>query len=596
MARIQGGSQPAQADADHQQLGYLFGGGAGDAPPACHRGPTLVGSIARRSILALLHGWLLEGSGSNLWTRSVVRSLCRQGETVHLVCQENHPADYDFVAAAFTHKRDGSVVTMFERATPFAGKCVLHKPELPGVLPVFVWDEYEEHSRVVPMIELGDDELEAYIDRNKTVVEAIVDDYKITGIHANHAVLMPTVAQRVRASRGVPFTIMPHGSDIEYAVKKDRRFLAYASSAIESCGRVFVIGDEMRERVRSVFRDVPDLDRRLSGLHLGVDTSEFEPVERTMRSGRIEKLVASAAHLAKGKTEGESARLRDALRKWAPGTPLAPLLHGAATYDPKKADDNLGAKLERIDWSRPTVLFVGRLIAAKGIQSVIAALPAALEARPDLQLIVVGHGPLRELMEAFIFALSEGGDELLAEILDSGRVLEHAASIDRGYSEVSAFLARLSADGLLDNYTASARSSRFSDSITFTGYLTHHELKHLFACCDVGIFPSVVREAGPLVFLEAIASGCLPMGTYLGGMAASIDAVSRELGGDLKRLMSLSPDRTADDIAEKLPVALLHAPEYRLALSEVARKHYDWSSVSAKLRAELDLLAGGLHE
>ncbi|MBA3645661.1 MAG: glycosyltransferase family 4 protein [Gemmatimonadaceae bacterium] len=526
----------------------------------------------------------------------MVRSLCRQGETVHLVCQENDPAAYDFIGAAFTHKRDGGVVKHFERETPYRGSCVLHKPELDGILPVFVWDEYAEHSRVVPMIDLANAELEAYIARNVMVVEAIVDEYGITGIHANHAVLMPTVAQRVRLSRGIPFTIMPHGSDIEYAVKKDPRFLAYASSAIESSGRVFVIGDEMRERVRAVFHTVPELESKLTGLHLGVDTSEFEPVERDGRRGRIQQLIVSAGDLAKGKTARDTARMRDALRVWAHGEPLAPLLHASAGYDPKKADADIAVKLERIDWSKPTVLFVGRLIAAKGIQSVIAALPAALERQPDLQLIVVGHGPLRELMEAFIFALSEGRDDLLAEILEHGRLLEQAGSVDPGYAEVSAYMARLREKGGMESYQACAQSSRFRESITFTGYLTHHELKHLFACCDVGIFPSVVREAGPLVFLEAIASGCLPMGTYMGGMAASIDAVSDEIGSDLKRLMGLSPERTADDIAAKLPDALHHAPEFRLALADVARKHYDWSSVSTKLRAEVDLLSGGLHQ
>jgi hypothetical protein len=30
-------------------------------------------------MICILHGYLLEGSGSNLWTRSVVESLCRQG-------------------------------------------------------------------------------------------------------------------------------------------------------------------------------------------------------------------------------------------------------------------------------------------------------------------------------------------------------------------------------------------------------------------------------------------------------------------------------------------------------------------------------------
>ena len=47
----------------------------------------------------------------------------------------------------------------------------------------------------------------------------------------------------------------------------------------------------------------------------------------------------------------------------------------------------------------------------------------------------------------------------------------------------------------------------------FTGYLTHRELRYLFPCCDVAVFPSIVAEAGPLVFLEALASGVSPLGT-----------------------------------------------------------------------------------
>jgi hypothetical protein len=38
-------------------------------------------------MIVFLHGHLLDGSGSNLWTRSVVEVLCRQGETVHLALQ-----------------------------------------------------------------------------------------------------------------------------------------------------------------------------------------------------------------------------------------------------------------------------------------------------------------------------------------------------------------------------------------------------------------------------------------------------------------------------------------------------------------------------
>ena len=51
-------------------------------------------------MICILHGYLLDGSGSNLWTQSIIRTLCRAGETVHLMCQEPHPEKFDYVARA----------------------------------------------------------------------------------------------------------------------------------------------------------------------------------------------------------------------------------------------------------------------------------------------------------------------------------------------------------------------------------------------------------------------------------------------------------------------------------------------------------------
>ena len=111
-------------------------------------------------MLCILHGYLLEGSGSNLWTRAIARSLSREGETIHLVCQENHPEHYDFIAQAFRYHPDGSVeMILEEREVPYPGRCIMHKPQLGEVLPVYVWDKYEEFSTVVPMAELPDEQV-----------------------------------------------------------------------------------------------------------------------------------------------------------------------------------------------------------------------------------------------------------------------------------------------------------------------------------------------------------------------------------------------------------------------------------------------------
>ncbi len=223
--------------------------------------------------------WLF-ARGFRLWTRAIVHALCRDGHAIHLVCQELHPDIYDFVAAAYVYENDGSVTILFERKTPYAAGCVMHKPRLGDTLPVYARDRYEEFAHVVPMVELPDEAIEAYLDLNAAIVERVVRDHGITSMHANHAVLMSVVAERVSAATGVPFAIMPHGSAIEYTVKKDCRFHVLAASAFGRAARIFAIGPEMRRRIIDVFPDQIGIESRISDLNLGVDT-----VSQAARSG-----------------------------------------------------------------------------------------------------------------------------------------------------------------------------------------------------------------------------------------------------------------------------------------------------------------------
>ena len=70
--------------------------------------------------IVLWHGYLLGGTGSNVYTRALAREWSRAGHDVTVVCQERHPDRYDVGGAAIV------------------------VPELPGgLLPVFVLDRYE---------------------------------------------------------------------------------------------------------------------------------------------------------------------------------------------------------------------------------------------------------------------------------------------------------------------------------------------------------------------------------------------------------------------------------------------------------------------
>ena len=543
-------------------------------------------------MICILHGYLLDGSGSNLWTRSMVESLCRNGEIIHLVCQENHPERYDFIADAYCHGADGSIETLFRREVPYDGRCIMHKPQLGDTLPVYVWDRYEEFTNVVPMIELPDAAIDDYLKRNTDVLMRIVQTFAVTAIHANHAVLISVAAQQVSAAASIPFTVMPHGSDIEYAVKKDERFLRLATGVFTAAKRIFVHGQEMRARVNNVLASARDIDAKMTELHLGVNTGLFEPTPRSFRRKNVDRLLELVAETPRGKSPEISEAMIKRLSGEMAGQELRSAIRSASSYAAKQPDADIEAKIEAIDWANDkTLLFVGRIIASKGLQSIIAALPLILDKHPTARLLVVGHGPLREATEALLWALEHGMRSLVERIVEWGNSLE--GSEPKAFETVRSFYDYLGERGELDAYFDKARRYLRPDRVIFTGYLTHQELRYLFPCCDVAIFPSVVAEAGPLVFLEALASGCFPLGTYFAGMAASIDSVAESLPAGDAELMKLSArqDRTVADIVANVSSALLLGPKHKEMLREVAVEYYDWKNVARKLASELESLS-----
>ncbi|HVG19322.1 MAG TPA: glycosyltransferase [Blastocatellia bacterium] len=539
-------------------------------------------------MICILHGYLLDGSGSNLWTRAVIQSLCRDGEIIHLVCQENHPERFDFIGEAYRYRMDGTVETIFRRQVPYAGRCVMHKPQIGDTLPVYVWDRYEEFSNVAPMIELPDEAINYYLDRNTEVVTQVARAHAVSVMHANHAVLMSVVAQRVSRALSIPFAIMPHGSAIEYAVKKDERFLRLATESFRAASRIFVIGREMRERVNTVFAVVEGINAKMTELKLGVDTGLFEPVRPEGRDKNISKLLESISDLPRGKAREMSDGMLARLHGDVTIDDVRAAIESASSYTGKQPDADLESKFATVDWRGDKILlFVGRLISSKGLQSIIAALPLILDAHPNSRLVAVGHGPLREALEAFVWALGKGDRSLVEKIVEWGSALEGSEA--KRFTAVRRYYDALGEGGRLDYYFEKAERHMRSDRVIFTGYLTHRELRHLFPCCDVAIFPSVVAEAGPLVFLESLASGCFPLGTYFAGMAASIDSVAESLPAEDAELMKLSADdsETVADIVCKAQSALSLGDKHKLTLREIAVRDFDWKRVATNLASEL---------
>jgi glycosyltransferase involved in cell wall biosynthesis len=286
-----------------------------------------------------------------------------------------------------------------------------------------------------------------------------------------------------------------------------------------------------------------------------------------------------------GKRPELTAALRRRLDDSTSREDLLRIQNSAATYDAKNPDIDCGAKLDSIDWGKETILiYVGRLIHGKGIHALVAAMPSILERLENARLLIVGHGPLRESMESMLWALQNGHRTLFTNIAAWAGELEgtrHAAPM----IHVQHYLKELERTEKLDGYFDTARAARVAQRVIFTGYLTHRELRHLLPCCDIAVIPSLVPEAGPLVFLEAMASGAFPIGIDAAGIGANIAAVSRILPYEAVETMRLcgEPRYLVPDLVSRVVAAAALGRTHAATLRRAAVKHHDWTAVSRQV-------------
>lgn len=73
-------------------------------------------------------------------------------------------------------------------------------------------------------------------------------------------------------------------------------------------------------------------------------------------------------------------------------------------------------------------------------------------------------------------------------------------------------------------------------------------------------------------------------------MKASIDSAATVVPAEIAALMRIDPGNSVADIASHVPDALDEGSNYREVLAQLARDRYDWTSVAAVLKRELNSL------
>jgi len=194
--------------------------------------------------ILLWHGYLLGGTGSNVYTRSLAREWSRAGHEVVLFCQERHPERFDI------------------------GGATLVRPDIGTLLPVFVLDHYEGlDARLLQ--NLSREQLERYVELNAAALRRYLP---ADLVFANH--ILPGAA--VAAAVGTPFAVKAHGSELEYSMRGRPELEQWGRKSLERATAVFVGSAHIRHALEQVVGP----QERVFEVPPGVDIEAFSPRPR----------------------------------------------------------------------------------------------------------------------------------------------------------------------------------------------------------------------------------------------------------------------------------------------------------------------------
>ena len=533
--------------------------------------------------LLIFHGYLLRGTGSNVYNAELVEALVRLGHEVHLLCQEYDPAELGFVDAVGDWE-GGRLEVKPVRRPAYRGRCTVYRPDIGGLLPVYVYDAYDGFE-VKTFNDLTDSELERYIEANVAAVRDVAALVEPDSGFANHAVMGPAIL--ARALDDTPYAVKIHGSALEYTVKPHyQRFAPYASEGLVPAKAVLV---GSRHTAESLWAAMP-----LEGLRErtflgppGVDVHTFVPRDR---NGAAEELRGLVRWLESAERTGFNAAAEEALdvlcnpRRDEPpsGQELAEV---RSLYDPQGIDAYAPHDLAAVDpRAHPVVCFVGKLIVSKGIDLLIAAWPLVLMKEPTARLVVVGFGTYREGVELLIRGLERADERLLMHVCRYGRELEGGPRDQLTY--LRTFLEGLT--GRHERYFAAAKKMR--ETIVFTGRLEHGELARLLPAAEEVIVPSMFPEAFGMVAAEGAASGALPICAAHSGLMEVSSILGERLPPAVRELLTFERGmRAVEDLGfamnEWLQLDERLRASARTALARTAADHFGWESVAETVLA-----------
>lgn len=514
--------------------------------------------------LVIVHGYLLSGTGSNIYCTNVAKTWKRLGHAVTVVCQDRNAGKLDFVDEHFIGTNN------VPATAPNPGSIRVVVPDIDNLLLVYVFNQYEGFT----VKEMGNsqcsfDEIENYIDKTSAGLSKVLMQ-GVDRILTNHAILSPAVTKR--ASKGqVPYDIKIHGSSLNFSLKQRPELLKYALEGLCHCEKIVAGTSYICKLLDETFAQ----HAKEIGLHHkkvvippGMDPNVFQLID-TVKINQQRFLEKIKVYTDKKPTG------RQAQKIVLPNPASTDDLHKSltdltGTYDQWAVDYDLIQRWPAITEDEPVIVYFGSYLNTKGVGEVLVSFPAILNEIPKARLLIIGYGGYREHMEGILASMESGDIDAFIAFCQAGSFLDASADQLRGF------------------FRKISQEER--QRITITGIMEHSQICEVLPMASISIVGSKCAEAFGMVTVEAMCSGVLPLSNYHSGLEDILDVV-KKVDPSLEAIMHIRSERggkfgSADGsvLLEELPKKVIDALNYLYPNAEYSDQTQR-RKISEKLRS-----------
>lgn len=231
--------------------------------------------------ILMINTFLLEGSGSGVYTCNIAKSLTAKGHEVCIIMPEitENYKKYDGIKlhpVFFT----GDSGEMIGGQLPFNFPCFTTHPK-----------------STFSFSEMTCEEVTLYKSAFNTAISEEITDFKPDVIHAQHVWILSALS----LNRGIPVVITSHGTDI-IGYEQSDRFHEYSEASVKGCAHIISISEDNRD---SVLRSFPDAAPKITVMKNGYDDGVFyrhpydkaKVLELISVKGSFDKVVSFAGKM-----------------------------------------------------------------------------------------------------------------------------------------------------------------------------------------------------------------------------------------------------------------------------------------------------------